>query len=178
MDFVGAIKAGFKNYAVFKGTATRPEYWYWVLFTFLVSLVANALDATGTVAGAFAVVTFLPGLAVSVRRLRDAGFSWLWLLLPAPALIPFILGAVQLVTVLMRLGFDLRTDPNSLDDATLQALMTNEAIVSSGLLMLGSLIYLFFTSLVVNIIFPAQVSKSFEKGNKRVAPSSPESPVL
>lgn len=75
MDFVGAIKAGFQNYAVFKGTASRSEYWYWVLFTSLVGIVTNALDATAIVASVFSLATFLPSLGVLVRRLRDAGFS-------------------------------------------------------------------------------------------------------
>jgi len=74
MDFVGAVRAGFKNYVNFRGTATRPEYWYWVLFTALVSIVANAIDRTGSLSGLFSLATLLPGLGVTVRRLRDAGF--------------------------------------------------------------------------------------------------------
>ncbi len=106
MDFVGAIRAGFKNYVNFRGTATRPEYWYWVLFTSLVSIVTNALDGSGTLALAFSLATLLPSLGVTVRRLRDAGFSWTWLLIPIPGLIPLFYGLYVLFSELYLLGID------------------------------------------------------------------------
>jgi hypothetical protein len=40
------------------------------------------------------------------------------------------------------------------------------------------LLYLGLASIVVNLIFPIQRSKSFEEGNKRVAPKGPETPAL
>lgn len=179
MDFVGAIKAGFKNYAVFRGTATLPEYWYWVLFTTLVGLVTSAVDQSGNLSLAISLVTLLPSLSVLVRRLRDAGFSWLWLLLPVPAIVPFGVGLYQFFQELIRLGYDLTFFANpDLSDATLQALTTNEVLVGSGLLIFGSLTYLFVTSVLVNIIFPIRKSKSFEQGNKRVAAAVPEFPAL
>lgn len=180
MDFVGAIKAGFKNYAVFRGTATLPEYWYWVLFTTLVGLVTSAVDQSGNLSLAISLATMLPSLSVLVRRLRDAGFSWLWLLLPVPAIVPFGLGLYQFFQELIRLGFSTSsfTNPDQIDDATLQSLMTNEVLIGSALLIFGSLIYLFVSSLLVNIIFPTRKTKSFEQGNKRVAPITPENPTI
>jgi uncharacterized membrane protein YhaH (DUF805 family) len=179
MDFVGAIKAGFKNYAVFRGTATLPEYWYWVLFTTLVGLVTSAVDQSGNLSLAISLATMLPSLSVLVRRLRDAGFSWLWLLLPVPAIVPFGVGLYQFFQELIRLGYDLTFFANpDLSDVTLQALTTNEVLVGSGLLIFGSLTYLFVTSVLVNIIFPIRKSKSFEQGNKRVAAAVPEFPAL
>jgi uncharacterized membrane protein YhaH (DUF805 family) len=179
MDFVGAIKAGFKNYAVFRGTATLPEYWYWVLFTTLVGLVTSAVDQSGNLSLAISLATMLPSLSVLVRRLRDAGFSWLWLLLPVPAIVPFGVGFYQFFQELIRLGYDLTFFANpDLSDVTLQALTTNEVLVGSGLLIFGSLTYIFVTSVLVNIIFPIRKSKSFEQGNKRVAAAVPEFPAL
>ena len=180
MDFVGAIKAGFQNYVVFKGTASRSEYWYWVLFTFLVSLVANALDRTGWIALAFSLATFLPGLAVTVRRLRDAGFSWVWMMLPIPGFVAFVYGLGTFVSELMLLGIyeSLLNNPELVDEALVRELMMNEAIGVSLLTIGLSLLYMLLTFLLVNIIFPAQQSKSFEQGNKRVAPKGPETPSL
>jgi len=180
MDFVGAIKAGFKNYANFRGTATLPEYWYWVLFSFLVSLVTNVLDRTGLIALAFSLATLLPGLAVTVRRLRDADFSWVWVLLPVPGLIAFVYGLSTLIQELMLLGIDesIFRNPELLDETLLTELMMNEAIGVSLLTIGLSLLYMLLTFLLVNIIFPAQQSKSFEQGNKRVAPKGPETPSL
>jgi uncharacterized membrane protein YhaH (DUF805 family) len=180
VDFVGAIKAGFQNYVVFKGTASRSEYWYWVLFTFLVSLVANALDRTGLIALAFSLATFLPGLAVTVRRLRDAGFSWVWILLPIPGFVAFVYGLGTFVSELMLLGIyeSLLSNPELVDEALVRELMMNEVIASSFGVILLSGLYLLVTNVLVNIIFPAQQSKSFEQGNKRVAPKGPETPAL
>jgi uncharacterized membrane protein YhaH (DUF805 family) len=94
MDFVGAIKSGFSNYTNFRGAASRPEYWYWALFTFLASVVGTSLDMfiPFSFANLFSVATLLPSLAVSVRRLRDAGFSWTWFLTIVPGFLMFIGG--------------------------------------------------------------------------------------
>lgn len=44
MTFTGAVKTCFKKYANFRGVAKRAEYWYFVLFTALVSMVSSTLD--------------------------------------------------------------------------------------------------------------------------------------
>ena len=181
MDFVGAVRAGFQNYANFRGTATRPEYWYWVLFTFLVSIVANALDRSGVFSLLFSLATLLPGLGVTVRRLRDAGFSWTWLLLPVPGFIPFIYGFVGVFVQLFEAGFEelaLTYTDEQLGEAFIQLAMENTQLQDSLLIVAFSLLYLGLTSIVVNLIFPIQRSKSFEEGNKRVAPKGPETPAL
>jgi uncharacterized membrane protein YhaH (DUF805 family) len=180
MDFVGAIKAGFQNYVNFRGTASRPEYWYWVLFTVLVGLVLGSIDESGSLATAFSIATLLPTLGVTVRRLRDAGFSWVWLLLPVPGLIPFSIGFFNFVNELYQLGLEneILMNPELVDQDTIMALIENEAILGSILLILVSTLYALVTSVVVQIIFAAQKSKSFEDGNKRVAPKGPESQAL
>lgn len=98
MDFAGAIKAGFKNYANFRGRASRPEYWYFVLFAFLVSLVASVIDTSlgsDLVGNVAAFSLFLPQLGLLFRRFRDAGVSPKWLL---TYLIPLVI-TIYLVTV-------------------------------------------------------------------------------
>jgi len=179
MDFVGAIKAGFKNYVNFRGTATLPEYWYWVLFTFLVSLVTS-FDPTGSLGAAFAFGTLLPSLGVLVRRLRDAGFSWTWLLLPIPGLIPFAYGVYLFFSELVLLGVAdvLWNNPELVDEAFIRELVSLPEIMNALLILLSGLLYLFASSLLVNVIFPIRKSKSFEQGNKRVAPKGPETPAL
>ncbi len=86
-----------KNYATFDGRARRKEYWMYTLFTIIISIVLGVVDAVvlkqqilGLVYG---LATFLPGLAVSVRRMHDIGKSgWVLLL----AFIPLI-GAIILL---------------------------------------------------------------------------------
>ena len=80
---------------------------------------------------------------------------------------------------ILGLGIDqaILDNPEQLDEQTLTSLLANEALASSlGLIFLSGL-FVFFTSIVVQIIFPAQRSKSFEEGNKRVAPKGPETPA-
>ena len=76
MSFVDAIKSGFRNYARFRGRASRSEYWWFFLFTLLVQAVTSSVDEDlGNIAG---LVVFLPGLAVHVRRVHDTGRSGWW----------------------------------------------------------------------------------------------------
>jgi uncharacterized membrane protein YhaH (DUF805 family) len=180
MDFVGAIKAGFKNYVNFRGTATRPEYWYWVLFSVLVAIVLGSLDRSGNLGNAFSIATLLPSLGVLVRRLREAGFSWLWVLLPFPGLIPFVVGVAFFIDELIKAGITEETlrNPELISQETLNSLAQNDELLGSIVILLFSSLYLLVTYLVVNVIIPIRRSKSFEQGNKRVAPKGPETPAV
>lgn len=89
MSFDAAIRSALRQYATFRGRATRPEFWWWYLFSVLVNVVAASVDqltdATLGVSfvGALASLGLLiPTLAVSVRRLHDSNLSGWWLLLP------------------------------------------------------------------------------------------------
>ena len=90
MGFGEAIASGFANYVNFSGRAFRSEYWLWVLFTVIGSLVTAILDAAvfGYNPGGvtplntiFDLVTLLPSLAVGARRLHDIDRTAWWLLL-------------------------------------------------------------------------------------------------
>jgi uncharacterized membrane protein YhaH (DUF805 family) len=67
-----------RQYFDFKGRARRKEYWMFVLFNIVFSLVASLF---GILAVIYGVALFIPGLAVSVRRLHDVGKSGWWLLI-------------------------------------------------------------------------------------------------
>jgi uncharacterized membrane protein YhaH (DUF805 family) len=78
MTFKESILTCFKKYADFNGRASRPEFWWFVLFMFLVYAAASVIDPSQTVSTLGALIFFLPGLAVSVRRLHDADYTgWL-----------------------------------------------------------------------------------------------------
>jgi uncharacterized membrane protein YhaH (DUF805 family) len=81
-----------KKYAVFSGRAKRKEYWMFVLFNFIFALVASLIDlgiglltfavfGLGLLSILYALAVFVPGLAVSVRRLHDVGKSGWYLLI-------------------------------------------------------------------------------------------------
>ena len=44
VSFAGGIKIAFKKYFNFRGVATRREYWFFILFTVLLSIVLSTLD--------------------------------------------------------------------------------------------------------------------------------------
>ncbi len=97
MDLLVAVKTVLSQYAQFGGRASRPEFWYWVLGVFIMSL-ALAIVEGAILAPALGFELFspdlgqplrllmslaimLPSLAVAVRRLHDTGRSGWWLLL-------------------------------------------------------------------------------------------------
>jgi uncharacterized membrane protein YhaH (DUF805 family) len=91
-----------KKYATFKGRARRKEYWMFVLFNLLFSIVLALIEALigGVIKSDVSVLTTLyslavliPSLAVSVRRLHDTNHSGFWLFI---GLIPLI-GAIWLL---------------------------------------------------------------------------------
>ena len=77
MNLVQAIRSCFRQYAGFSGRAPRSEYWWWIFFVGAV----NGIFVLGDIGvGSFVVlvVTFLPTLAVTVRRLHDGGWTGWW----------------------------------------------------------------------------------------------------
>ena len=99
-----AKKAVLENYANFNGRATRPEYWWFALFNFIIGIGLNILSLTvpllGIVALLYSLATLIPNIAVGVRRLHDIGKSGWFLLV---ALIP-LAGAVWLIVLLATEG--------------------------------------------------------------------------
>jgi uncharacterized membrane protein YhaH (DUF805 family) len=106
MSFPQSIRGGFRRYVDFSGTASRSEFWWWILFTVLVATALSALpvptyplDGTAlsapTLAPVWQLAVLLPTLAVTVRRLRDSGSRWghiFWVLFP-------VVGAIVLAVL-------------------------------------------------------------------------------
>ena len=89
------------HYADFKGRATRKQYWFYIscgiavqFFIGFVVIFAGIIDGVDTankvniVGKLFALVTFIPGLAIATRRFHDTGRSGWWLLIST--IIPII----------------------------------------------------------------------------------------
>jgi uncharacterized membrane protein YhaH (DUF805 family) len=95
------------KYAVFEGRARRKEYWFFMLFNVLISMVLGIFDrllgnfdplsGVGFFGFIYMLGIMIPGLAVSVRRLHDSGRSGWWLLM---SLIPVIGSLVLLYFML------------------------------------------------------------------------------
>lgn len=89
----------FRNFATFKGRATRTQYWMFILIYFLIYLGLAAVDAvldTVLFASIFSLIMLIPSISYAARRLHDTGRSGWWQLI---ALIPLI-GAIVLIVFL------------------------------------------------------------------------------
>ncbi len=92
-----------KKYVVFRGRAQRKEFWYFVLFSFIITFVLGIIEnvvgivnsdaGLGLLSGLYSLAVLIPSIAVGVRRLHDTNRSGWWLLI---SLIP-IIGAIVLI---------------------------------------------------------------------------------
>jgi uncharacterized membrane protein YhaH (DUF805 family) len=91
--YIGVLQ----KYFDFSGRARRTEFWMFVLFNIIVSVVLYLIDnyvlGMPILASIYGLAVLLPFLGVSVRRLHDTGRSGWWLLI---GLIPLI-GAIILI---------------------------------------------------------------------------------
>lgn len=89
-----------KQYADFKGTATRKQYWMFILLVVIAGALIGVIDllfmGTGFINAIFSIILFVPSLAICARRLHDAGFSGWWQLI---GLIP-VVGFIALLIML------------------------------------------------------------------------------
>ena len=115
---IEAYKKFWEGYVDFEGRSTRSDYWFAYLVNALITWglyivvavfggIASATDSTvlaifslilGLIMFIYAVAAFLPGLAVTVRRLRDAGYNWPYIFV---AFIPFV-GWIILIVLLCK----------------------------------------------------------------------------
>ena len=113
MNFQDAVKTCFQKYATFSGRAARSEYWFFVLFNLLLSMVLGIADAaafshvdpltgkmvqTQVLGNIAALITLLPSLAVAVRRLHDLGKSGWFVLINLIPIIGWIIFIVWAAT--------------------------------------------------------------------------------
>jgi len=111
---IEAYKKFWKGYVDFTGRSTPLDYWFaysaHVLILFAWYLLLAVFERMAAETGssdlftfgvillliffAYGVATVLPGIAVTVRRLRDAGYNWAFIFIP---LIPFVGGIIFIV---------------------------------------------------------------------------------
>ena len=104
---IEAYKKFWKGYVDFTGRSTSSDYWFAYSAHVLTFFAYYLLDAvfermaaeTGSmdvftisvilllIFFAYGIATVLPGIAITVRRLRDAGYNWPYIFIP---LIPFV----------------------------------------------------------------------------------------
>ena len=96
--FMQEYLAMWKNYANFSDRTSVRGYWMAFLFNFLAALVLGIVVAILPVLtflpGLYSLAGLIPGLAICVRRLRDAGKQWYWIFI---GLIPLVGGIILIV---------------------------------------------------------------------------------
>jgi uncharacterized membrane protein YhaH (DUF805 family) len=117
MSFVDAVKSAFVNFRKFKGTASRREYWFFVLATVLIGIVLSTIESIiwppvetedivealnqptpfTSIAG---LLLLLPNLSATSRRIRDAGWSGRWLFLHLLWIVPMGIGVLGIASYL------------------------------------------------------------------------------
>ncbi|MDA4848342.1 DUF805 domain-containing protein [Hoeflea poritis] len=104
MGFKEAVRTCLREkYAVFSGRACRSEFWYFMLFMYLVpivlgilglilididrltaedmnSMISTIIIVYGAAGGLIVLATILPGISVAVRRFHDVNLSGWWIL--------------------------------------------------------------------------------------------------
>lgn len=81
------------HYADFNGRAKRTEFWMFILFNWIASIIiyfVGGLLGISWLSSIYSLAVLVPTLAVGARRLHDTGRSgWWWLICLVP-LIGFI----------------------------------------------------------------------------------------
>lgn len=100
LTFKQAIELAYRRVKDWEGRSGRAEFWWFVLFYFIVAIILSLLAgedgpgfALGLLAFVVTLVNFIVMLAAAVRRLHDTGRSGWWVLL---GLIP-IIGTIILI---------------------------------------------------------------------------------
>ncbi len=111
---INAYKNFVKGYWDFSGRSTCSEYWWIYLTNFILAVFLymiiystvvsnpNSIEAIETVNSLtnfgiiWLVIFFLPALALTIRRLRDAGFHWALIFI---TFIPWV-GSIALLVLL------------------------------------------------------------------------------
>ena len=90
MTFQKSIETYFKKYFVFDGRAKRSEFWWFVLFCFLLGIVTAFLDVVvlgyawaqyGPINTIANLILTIPLLSAGARRLHDTNRSGWWQLI-------------------------------------------------------------------------------------------------
>ena len=91
MGMINAVRRAYSNYSTLQGRATRSDYWWfllyqWLVYIFLVSVCVFASDFFKseyffTPLILFVLLNVIPNFTILVRRLHDSSKSGYWLLL-------------------------------------------------------------------------------------------------
>ena len=82
-----AIHLALTNYAIFRGRTKRSDYWFFWVFTIIISLSATVIDSAffgnhTYLESLSSIFLFIPSIAVGTRRMHDVGKRGWFLIIP------------------------------------------------------------------------------------------------
>jgi len=108
MEFGQAIETFFKRYVDFQGRSSRSEYWWFMLFSFLVGLATGIIDliiGLPVFQTLWTLGIALGGIALGIRRLHDIDRTGFWLLTPFAFIPVLFIGGVADSEPILGLSF-------------------------------------------------------------------------
>ena len=99
INFFQSIKICFQKFFIFKGRASRSEYWWFYLFYIVTGAIPSSIPNELVMAFGWIMIILLliPSLAAAVRRLHDVNTSGFFLLI---AIIPVLGPIIVLVKII------------------------------------------------------------------------------
>lgn len=89
-----------RHYADFSGRTTVRGYWMAFLFNWLAGVVlggvVTVIPALSFLSSLYTLAALVPGLALTIRRLRDGGNGWGWIFISMVPLVGWIILIVKL----------------------------------------------------------------------------------
>jgi len=146
----------FKNYANFDDRASRTEYWMFGLYNFCFAIVAYTIDLVfdlgvqkygiGLIYSLYALICFIPGLALAVRRLHDVDKNgwYLWM-----AIIP-ILNIYLIILFCTESDEDSNAFGDKPNNSTIAEFIYDNKTISN--IAIGCVIWLFINKITWSII--------------------------
>jgi len=146
----------FKNYTNFDDRASRTQYWMFCLYNFCFAIIAFTIDLVfdlgvqkygiGLLYFVYALVSFIPGLALAVRRLHDIDKNGWYLFL---AFIPLL--NIYLIALLCTKSDE---DSNAFGDkpnnSDIAEFIYNDKTISN--IIIGCILWLFVNKIIWTVI--------------------------
>ena len=84
-NFLDSSLATLNKSLTIDGTISRRDFWYFILFSWLLSIGASILDifvAGNIIENILSILFFVPTLTAAIRRMHDTDHAGWWLLVP------------------------------------------------------------------------------------------------
>lgn len=158
-SFQEAFLRFWKKYAMFKGRASRSEFWWWTLanagIVFVIDLLISISDNFEFLSALWLIATVVPSLALATRRLHDTNKAGWWLI---------VFYAVPFVSMIFLIIFTGVRIQGALQSARLYGdsyYGTSDGLAEAGVVLAAIVIafLVMLAAIIVYIVFMALPSK-------------------